>query len=188
MSFHYVENVLPEDILHNLTSNYCNMDSHDSTHWFLRERYQSSISDSDSMLIVNHLITNKDSPFYKDRRLLTRSMIHINKLGVGGALPPHTDTVAGSLTVFLNNDWSEEDGGLFQWTDTDNNQHRIVPKFNCGVWDRWDIPTTGSLHEVTECAKPRYSLQIFYGIGQNKVNIGVTPESVNLAKYAKEGF
>jgi hypothetical protein len=185
MSFQYIENILSEELLAQL-SRYCNMDNHDETHWFLKARYRSSIDQSDVLLIVEHLMKNKQSPFYKDRRLLTKHQIHINKLGPGGALPPHTDTVCGSLTVFLNEEWSEDDGGLFVWTDVDGEQHSVVPKYNCGVWDRWDIPTTGSLHEVTVSNKPRYSLQVFYGIGNNEINIGVTPEDVDLSLYAKD--
>ena len=183
--FQYTENILSDNLLQLLESKYCNMDSHDGTHWFLRERHHSLISDSDSMLVVEHLLKSKHSPFYKDRRLLTRSMIHINKLGVGGALPPHTDTVAGSMTVFLNQEWEQQDGGEFVWTDTNKQQHTVIPKYNCCVWDKWDVPTTGSLHEVLVCNKPRFSLQIFFGIGDKETNIGVTPPDVDLEKYAR---
>lgn len=184
--YRYRENILPDHILNDLREKYCNMHNHDDEHWFLRERYKSAVDDNTKYQIVDHLISNVDSPFYKDRRLLNHNMMHINKLGTGGALPPHTDTVAGSLTVFLNTDWCEQDGGLFLWTDSDNVQHTVVPKYNCGVWDHWPIPTTGSLHEVTVCNRPRYSLQLFYGIGNNRVNIGVTPDSVDLSLYSKQ--
>ena len=188
MSFQYAENILSSELLDMLKSKYCNMDNHDEVHWFLKARYRSEIEEGEKLLIIDHLLNNKESPFYKDRRLLTKRQIHVNKLGVNGALPPHTDTVCGSLTVFLNEQWDEQDGGLFVWTDNDGKQHTVTPKYNCGVWDKWDIPTTGSLHEVTVCQKPRYSLQIFYGIGNNKINIGVTPEDVDLAKYAKDVY
>jgi len=187
MSFEYAENILSDELLETL-SKYCNMNSHDETHWFLKARYKSNIEQSDKLLIIDYLIKNQQSPFYKDRRLLVKNKMHLNKLGVGGALPPHTDTVCGSLTVFLNKEWSTDDGGIFVWTDTDGKQHSVIPKYNCGVWDRWDSPTTGSLHEVTVSNKPRYSLQIFYGIGNNEINIGVTPEDVDLALYAKEVY
>ena len=80
MSFEYAENILSDELLE-ILSKYCNMDSHDETHWFLKARYRSTIEQSDRLLIIDHLMKNKQSPFYKDRRLLTKNKMHLNKLG-----------------------------------------------------------------------------------------------------------
>tara|TARA_B110000444_G_scaffold258548_1_gene299757 strand:+ start:2704 stop:3357 length:654 start_codon:yes stop_codon:yes gene_type:complete len=141
-----------------------------------------NLTQDQQLRILEELYNNEQLPFYKDKRIL-RGLglpMRINNFLPGGGFPPHTDNAWGSMTLFLNKEWKEEWGGNFVWyTDEDTNQENGIahtPKYNCGILDCYPEPTVGCLHRVEEVTTERLSVQAFWGLGGDYINIGNIPE------------
>lgn len=132
--------------------------------------------------IVEELYNNENLPFYKNKKMM-RSLglpMRINNFLPGGGFPPHSDNAWGSMTLFLNKEWEPEWGGNFVWyKDEDAEQENgiaITPKYNCGILDCYPEPTVGCLHRVEPVTQDRITIQAFFGLGDDYINIGNIPE------------
>jgi len=173
MTYEVVEDVLSAECIEDIYSKYYQItESDESSHYawdqgVTRNReipaaYTTQILSRDRMMIANELYTRTSSPFYK-----MKSVIHCDiaayKYPVGCWVPFHIDTCMASLTLFLNRDWTESQGGCFQWYDSENKLYAVVPRFNTGVSLVLAEQSTSPEHGVTVVcgAEHRFSLQIF---------------------------
>lgn len=80
-------------------------------------------------------------------------------------IPVHADgTYSKAITVYLNNSWEYNDGGMFNWFDEKSQEWKnITPTFNKAV-----INDSGYLHGITpvKSSSNRITLQIFL----NRIN------------------
>jgi hypothetical protein len=141
-----------------------------------------NLTQHQQLRILEELYGNPNLPFYKEKRLLKDLGLpmRINNFLPGGGFPPHTDFAWGSMTLFLNKEWNEEWGGNFVWYEDDDTEQEngiaITPKYNCGILDCYPEPTVGCLHRVEEVTQDRLTVQAFWGLGSDYVNIGNIPE------------
>jgi hypothetical protein len=87
----------------------------------------------------------------------------------GSYIPVHSDgTYAKAMTIYLNEDWSFNDGGMFNWYEQSQNEWKaVLPSFNMGM-----LNDTLQLHGtsmVTSRDKTRITLQVFYRLKKEKV-------------------
>lgn len=79
----------------------------------------------------------------------------------GSYIPWHTDGVyTAGLTIYLNEFWKVEYGGLFQFTTTSNVVETIVPSGNVGVYQEGGVPHSTTV--VAQHAPVRRTLQVFF--------------------------
>jgi len=75
-------------------------------------------------------------------------------------IPVHSDGIyTRAVTVYLNEGWEYNDGGMFNWFDTDSQEWKnIEPKFNRAV-----VNDSGYLHGITpvKSSNSRITLQVF---------------------------
>lgn len=181
--FKFVENVLPSQVLEKIITKYCSDHRHYEPHWYITNFTKTPLDRDDLMLVCDALV-NSNLPFAKDLKVSTAKFNCVNKILPGGSLPPHYDTVRHSITIFLN-DVEPDAGGEFFWHDDNDVVHTITPEKNCAVYEFLDESTTNHVHGVTPLhAGARYSLQLFFGTQHtDKINIGVTPDWVDISKY-----
>jgi hypothetical protein len=119
----------------------------------------------------------KADPIFKGAKLDTQFCLW----GKGSTIPFHNDNhVAFAATVYLNEQWSIEDGGLFLWKDHNTNELLVVnPEYN--------ICVINNLHEshhvsiVNYGAKElRMTLQIWAHVSHVDNN---TPLALDVFKY-----
>lgn len=181
--FKIVHNILPEDLLEELITKYCADTRNYEDHWYITNFTKSPLDHDDFLKICNHLATSEHQ-FAKHIKYRTHKYCCVNKIEPGGALPPHYDTVRHSITLFLNN-INTDQGGEFYWHDDDNVVHNVTPVKNSAVIEFLDQSTTNHVHGVHPLKYgKRYSIQLFFGLqSDDKINIGVTPEWVDISKY-----
>jgi len=75
-------------------------------------------------------------------------------------IPMHSDSIySKAVTVYLNEFWEYNDGGMFNWFDSEDNQWKnIEPTFNKAV-----VNNSGYLHGITpvKSSNNRITLQVF---------------------------
>ena len=76
-------------------------------------------------------------------------------------IPWHNDANhSEALTIYLNDVWEKDWGGLFLYEDEDGSIRGFAPAFNCGLKNRSNV-----LHATTpvtlDAPEPRFSIQIF---------------------------
>lgn len=83
-------------------------------------------------------------------------------------IPWHNDgTHSEAITIYLNDKWDLDWGGLFLFKDENEDIRAFAPRFNCGLRNMnnvWHATTPVSL----DSPEPRFSIQIF----PNKVAAG----------------
>lgn len=79
-----------------------------------------------------------------DEPLYLHALLHI--WFKNSYIPSHEDShVSKAVTIYLNEKWDYNEGGLFQWLDSETNEWRaIVPSFNIGI-----VNNSGLLHGTT---------------------------------------
>lgn len=115
----------------------------------LKEDLNNKIKES----IINNGIVNKDYFDYID--------IKLNIWTKNSYISSHRDgSYYKAITIYLNRDWSYDDGGIFNWLDKSDNQWKIIiPKFNYAV-----VNDSGEIHAVTPVLtedKLRITIQCF---------------------------
>jgi hypothetical protein len=111
----------------------------------------------------------KADPIFKDTIIDTQFCIW----GKGSTIPFHNDShVAFAATVYLNDEWNVEDGGLFLWRDHNTDELLVVnPEYNVCV-----INNLHELHHVSVVSygamQYRMTLQIWANFKENDVPIG----------------
>lgn len=80
----------------------------------------------------------------------------------GAYIPAHRDDkYKKGMTIYLNRDWAEEDGGQFNWQDLETNElHTYTPVFNSAAIN--DDHTLHFTHPVKAVNKPRITVQAFF--------------------------
>jgi len=79
----------------------------------------------------------------------------------GSYIPWHHDGIhTAGLTIYLNEFWKVEYGGLFQFTTTSNVVETIVPSGNVGVYQEGGVPHSTTV--VAKHAPVRRTLQVFF--------------------------
>lgn len=196
--FTFYENILSESLIEELHNYYCGNTLNLSAKqhgqhivdWFVASDARGvvpatvNLTSDHQMRILDELYSNEHLPLYKNKKML-RGLgfpMRINNFLPGGTLPPHTDTVWASLTLFLNKEWKEEWGGQFVWyKDEDTEQENGIaytPKYNCGMIDVYDDMTVGAMHRVLEVTHDieRCTVQAFFGLKTGGGQIGQIPE------------
>lgn len=80
----------------------------------------------------------------------------------GSYIPWHDDGIyTAGLTIYLNEFWKVEYGGLFQFTTTSNVVETIVPSGNMGVYQEGGVPHSTTV--VAKHAPVRRTIQVFFG-------------------------
>lgn len=174
--FTYIENVLPTELAERIFSNHSEVKSTDlSSHerwnytdWnsqnkILPEVFLEQLPSSVILEITNHLFSNQNSPFYGDKLIKNTDALVLKYLP-GSVLPMHRDNTGYTFTIFLNKEWTAEDGGQFVWQDEDTNILNVVqPKFNCGVYYKNTSGKKCPYHGVPAnlSQKNRIALQLF---------------------------
>lgn len=96
----------------------------------------------------------------KHKQLIDTGGSLIYLWGKDSYIASHTDyAYSKAITVYLNKDWSYNDGGLFNWKDENNNKWNMtIPSFNKAI-----INTSGSEHGTTpvKSEQLRITAQIF---------------------------
>jgi hypothetical protein len=181
--FVMLEDVLPLPLLQKLINKYCNNIRNYEEHWYITNFMKTPLDKDDLIEITVALRDNPNLPFGKLNPMRSRFNC-VNKILPGGSLPPHTDTVGHSITIFLN-DIKENTGGEFFWHDDNDVIHTIQPRFNCAAYERYDGVVENHVHGVNPLSEgERYTIQLFYDIRHNdRTNIGVTPSWVDISKY-----
>jgi hypothetical protein len=80
----------------------------------------------------------------------------------GSYIPSHNDGIySKGITIYLNRDWSFNDGGMFNWYEKSQNEWKaVLPSFNMAMLnDKLQLHGTSA---VTTKNKARITLQIFY--------------------------
>ena len=122
--------------------------------------------------------TNFKPPFFKIRLHFSLPNSHI---------PWHIDNHKTGITIFLNNDWDLDHGGLFLYKDRDNNDNikAILPEKNKVVIVRNGI-TPHAVSILSNNSKIRRTLQIF--IDNSTINSSfVYPQSNNIV-FSKKNY
>lgn len=119
----------------------------------------------------------KADPAFKDSTIDTQFCVW----GKGSSIPFHNDQhVQFAATVYLNDNWQVEDGGLFLWKDRNTNELLVVsPEYNMCV-----INDLHEAHHVSVVSytstQPRITLQIW---AHNKDNYNDVPFGNKLFNY-----
>lgn len=121
----------------------------------------------DSMLILVHQLYENEYMYEKIKKVVL-DKIGINKFSFmfmfyytpGSHIPWHTDEKYrnGALTIYLNDNWDKDHGGLFLYDDGDGIKG-IAPTKNLGVYQPDGMPHAVSC--LTRCSTIRMSVQIF---------------------------
>lgn len=80
---------------------------------------------------------------------------------IGSYIPWHDDHHSeDAMTVYLNQSWEADWGGLFLYRDDEDQIRGIAPRFNCGLANGTQVrhATTAVTPEAPE---PRFTLQLF---------------------------
>ena len=120
--------------------------------------------------------TNFKPPFFK---------IRLHFLLPNSHIPWHLDNNKTGITIFLNNDWELDHGGLFLYKDRDNNDNikAILPEKNKVVIVRNGI-TPHAVSILSNNSKIRRTLQLF--IDNSTINSPfVHPQSNNITFFKK---
>lgn len=79
----------------------------------------------------------------------------------GSYIPWHNDgRHAAAVTVYLNQYWDRDWGGLFLYEDTDGAIHAVVPRFNLGLRNSANL-RHATTPVTADAVEPRYTLQLF---------------------------
>ena len=115
------------------------------------------IKDDNLIQLINNSIKKIDiSPLNKN--VIDGCIFH--KWESGCYIPWHNDTkYSAGLTIYLNDDWSYRNGGLFLYKE-DNNIKAIIPQRNKGVLQIGGVPHSTTI--ISKNSKPRKTLQIFF--------------------------
>ena len=172
--FTYIENVLPIELAEKMYANHFEINESDLSsyeHWnndstankTLPKVYIELLPKKVVLDITAHLYNDPNSPFYGDK-LLRHTDGAVQKYPSGSMLPMHRDSALYSVTIFLNKEWSAEEGGQFVWQDLDTNiLHVVQPKFNCGICYKGSMDTQSPFHgmPVNLSQNNRVGLQLF---------------------------
>jgi hypothetical protein len=111
----------------------------------------------------------KADPIFKDTNIDTQFCVW----GKGSTIPFHNDShVPYAATVYLNDEWNIEDGGLFLWQDYNTHELLVLnPKYNVCVINNLHEP-----HHVSVVSygatQYRMTLQIWANFKDNEVPMG----------------
>ncbi len=106
------------------------------------------------------------SKIYKDKKILNNNLeiagVFFYIWSRGSYIPFHNDgSHAAASSIYLNDVWDADDGGLFLWRDEQNNLNVVEPEYNKMVFN-----LNKTFHGVTMItpfsAQLRYSIQIFF--------------------------
>ena len=76
-------------------------------------------------------------------------------------IPWHDDSKhEGAVTIFLNERWELDWGGLFLYRDDDGEIRAHAPRFNCGLRNGKHVPHATTLISL-DAPEPRFTLQLF---------------------------
>jgi len=119
----------------------------------------------------------KADPIFKGAKIDSQFCVW----GKGSTIPFHNDNhVAFAATVYLNESWEIEDGGLFLWKDLNTNELLVAnPKYNLCVINNLHEPHHVSV--VSYGAKQfRMTLQIWAHVNHEGDNL---PLDLDIFKY-----
>jgi hypothetical protein len=118
----------------------------------------------------------KADPIFKNARIDTQFCVW----GKGSTIPFHNDShVAFAATVYLNEKWEVEDGGLFLWRDINTNELLVVsPEYNVCVIN--NLHESHHVSVVSHGAKQfRMTLQIWAHVGDDAKDVPIDNNTFN---------
>ena len=117
----------------------------------------SEINDSDIIKLISDTLKNINiAPLNKN--VIKGCLFY--KWEPGCYIPWHQDSNhSAGLTIYLNDDWSYENGGLFLYEEN-NDIKTIIPQKNKAVLQVGGVPHSTTI--VSKYSKPRKTIQIFF--------------------------
>jgi len=107
-------------------------------------------------ILEKNLVFDKD----KDLPLISSKSAMVYVWSKNSYIPVHSDDIySRAVTVYLNESWEYNDGGMFNWFDPVSQEWKnIEPRFNCAV-----VNDSGYLHGITpvKSSNNRITLQVF---------------------------
>ncbi len=80
-------------------------------------------------------------------------------------IPWHNDGHhSEAITVYLNEQWELDWGGLFMWEDEERQIRAVPPNFNTGIRNRANINHSTTMVAL-DAPEPRFTLQLFAKLG-----------------------
>lgn len=138
-----------------------------STNTFKTNMYWHESIIKDSAVMLSHDI-DKDAPFYEKMMARIGELYRYSRLGEvmiyywtpGSHIPWHDDgCYTRGITVYLNDEWDPDHGGLFLWNDPDVGIRGLPPKRNRIMVN--DDKSSHSVTCLTRGAPIRMTLQAF---------------------------
>ena len=174
--FNQYHNVLSDELLKELQAYYMR-DDHEWRHrnfgrffmYFTNEHHEA---------ILEELYSNENTPLYRNKKMMRRHHMYLQRFIPGSWLPLHRERCYGVVTLYINPDenWNEDNPGpKFIYYDTDdlNNleEHKFSYDIPCNsatiftTADPNSAPQYNMYHRVeyNESEHSRYALQMFYG-------------------------
>ncbi len=103
---------------------------------------------------------------YKDKKVINKNLKIAGVLFYiwvrGSYIPFHNDeNFKAASSIYLNDFWDADDGGLFLWRDESNNLNVIEPEYNKMIFN--ENKTFHGVTMITPFSEQlRYSVQIFF--------------------------
>ena len=103
---------------------------------------------------------------YRDKKIVNNNLqikgVFFYVWGRGSFIPFHNDGVhEAASSIYLNDIWDPDDGGLFLWRDELNNLNVIEPEYNKMIFNSNKI--SHSVTMITPFSEQlRYTVQIFF--------------------------
>ena len=174
--FEQYQNILSQDLLKELQDYYMR----DELKWVHRNfgRFFIYFTDEHHEAILEELYNNKNTPLYKNKKMMRRHHMYLQRFIPGSWLPLHRERCYGVLTLYLNPDenWTEDNPApKFIYYDTDDldnlEEHKLSFDIPCNsgtifvTSDLNSAPTYNMYHRVeyNESNNSRYALQMFFG-------------------------
>lgn len=171
--FVIIDNFFNEDILNELKyySGIKHTDKQDVGDWKdltpdTKLIFQEELCVNSRLLLCDYIFNKPNTPLYKNK-LIKKAKAGIYKIISGAKLDEHKDNCFISLTVFLSEDWKDEQGGHFYYINSDNKKIIVKNCFNTAiifVSDEDNLDNSFNYtHGFTEITgnSIRYTLQLF---------------------------
>ena len=128
--------------------------------------WEKNIVEDSNIIFINLL--NNQSTLYNTIYKLLKDNFDIKITGVnfyywtqGSHIPWHNDTgYKGAITIYLNDNWNINHGGLFLFKSDNDNINALVPKKNMAVIQLGGVPH--SVSATTKNSIIRKTIQMFF--------------------------
>ena len=161
---------------------------------YKKKSWKDTIKENENLLVCMHDLDDKELLHQLTKDIIDKTnfkpqflQVRLHFLLPNSHVPWHIDNNKTGITVFLNNDWDLDHGGLFLYKDRNNNNNikAILPEKNTAVIVRNGIIP----HAVTilsNNSKIRRTLQLF--IDNASINSPIVHPQSNNIIYSKKDY